>query len=152
MNGSEIITKLLTDNCIELIDGYRGAQKHHRMRCTICDHRWSATPTSKIQGYHLRKTKGCPNCKINTVTKKAKKAFLEQIDIRNIKYPEAKIWLHPADQPYINSKTKMGFICQEGHKWTAATYGGYANKGCPHCKLINDSNNKRTSLAQVKQQ
>ena len=61
--SSTIPELLLTENKIELLEPYTLAKKHHKMRCTVCGHKWSATPLSKRQTYKKWGVGGCPECK-----------------------------------------------------------------------------------------
>ena len=54
--------RLKEENNIELLEPYKGAKKHHRMRCLICQHEWEATPLSKVQTKKKTGASGCPSC------------------------------------------------------------------------------------------
>lgn len=62
--------KLKIENEIELLEEYKGSNKHHQMRCLVCFHEWSATPKSKIQNKKIYGKNGCPNCNLIEVEKK----------------------------------------------------------------------------------
>lgn len=53
--------KLLTIG-ITLLEEFKGPKIHHLMQCNICNHKWSSTPTSKMQSFRKHDTNGCPNC------------------------------------------------------------------------------------------
>lgn len=54
---------LLNENKIQLLEDFKGAKQHHKMKCVICNHKWSATPVSKRQTFKKYGVGGCPNCK-----------------------------------------------------------------------------------------
>ena len=60
--GNEIYNLLLTENKIKLLEEYKGAKKHHAMKCMVCEHEWSATPSSKRQALKKNGVGGCPQC------------------------------------------------------------------------------------------
>jgi len=55
----------LTAIGIELQESFKGTKITHRMKCLKCQHKWSATPLSKIQSNKKRKGNGCPNCNLD---------------------------------------------------------------------------------------
>lgn len=56
-------TKLLeTENKIQLLEPFKGAKAHHKMRCMVCEHMWEATPVSKRQTLKKNGVSGCPAC------------------------------------------------------------------------------------------
>lgn len=63
MSNVDIPTELYNNNKIALLESYKGAMKHHRMQCLVCQHIWTATPTSKRQTLKKYGVSGCPNCK-----------------------------------------------------------------------------------------
>lgn len=52
----------LNDMGLELLEPFKGAKKHHTLKCKTCLHEWKATPISKIQNYKKYGTNGCPKC------------------------------------------------------------------------------------------
>lgn len=47
---------------ITLLEEFKGPKIHHLMQCNVCNHKWSSTPTSKMQSFRKNNTNGCPNC------------------------------------------------------------------------------------------
>lgn len=53
------------ENKIKLLEPFKGAKAHHKMKCLVCGHKWEATPISKRQTYKKRGVSGCPECNKN---------------------------------------------------------------------------------------
>ncbi len=53
---------LETENKIQLLEPFKGAKAHHKMRCMVCNHVWEATPLSKRQTLKKNGVSGCPAC------------------------------------------------------------------------------------------
>jgi hypothetical protein len=69
-------TSLEQENKIKLLEPFKGAKKHHRMQCIVCNHEWLATPISKRHTYIKYNVGGCPNC--NNSRKEAHKKHIQQ--------------------------------------------------------------------------
>ncbi len=54
---------LKSNNNIELLEPFKGTKQHHKMKCLVCNHVWSATPLSKTQTFKKYGVGGCPKCK-----------------------------------------------------------------------------------------
>lgn len=68
---------------IELLEPFKGAKQHHKMRCLQCKHEWDATPLSKLQNYKLYGRGGCPLCTRSHLTdRKSKK---RQLNLQTLK-------------------------------------------------------------------
>lgn len=52
----------LRDIGIELLEPFVGSKIHHQMKCMVCDHKWTATPISKLQNFKKWGAGGCPRC------------------------------------------------------------------------------------------
>lgn len=83
-------------------------------------------------------------------TKFTQKEFLERLESRNKDNPNKKVFLYPKSQKYNGQNEKLQFRCEHKHIWVARP-GNILNseRGCPQCKLINDSLKKRKPLEQV---
>ena len=68
---------------IELLEEFKGAKAHHKIKCCTCKHEWVATPVSKMQTYKKYGVNGCPACKKRRF-EHDKKQQLQQ-DIINLK-------------------------------------------------------------------
>jgi hypothetical protein len=146
------VESLLKNNKIVLLEDLKGVQKHHSMKCLICEHEWSATITSKLQGFKLRKTKGCPNCSRKN-NRNTHEEFLIKLENRNVRNPNSLVFLSPSSQEYFNNNTKLLFTCINNHEWSAIpTNVVDSERGCPVCKLEKDSNHKRTPIDKIKEQ
>ena len=50
---------------IELLESFKGAKVHHKMKCLHCQHEWTATPIAKLQiSFKKYGVNGCPACEI----------------------------------------------------------------------------------------
>lgn len=72
---------------LTMIGKYTGAKNHHTLKCSVCEHQWSATPVSKMQAYKKTGKNGCPNC--NEMEKasslgETRASFIRKIEARNI--------------------------------------------------------------------
>lgn len=75
--------------------------------------------------------------------KLTKEELLHRINQRNQIAPP--VFLFPETQDYINQKSYLQFKCEQGHTFNGTLNNTITAKhGCPHCKLHNDSLNKRT--------
>lgn len=120
---------------LELLEPYRGAKLHHRIRCTVCSHEWEATPLSKRQAWKKRGIAGCPSCH--------RRRAEERDQLSRERWPELIQQLQPsltfdpkdvlASRRNKNSKiTVRNVRC--GHSFTAAmTNLLYVTIDCPIC-------------------
>lgn len=72
---------------IELLEPFRGAKQHHKMKCLQCAHEWEATPLSKLQNFKKWKVGGCPKCNLDRklVEKKISRAKnIKQLEDRGL--------------------------------------------------------------------
>ncbi len=83
--------RLLNQNKIQLLEEFKGAKKHHKMKCLTCLHEWVATPISKFQTYKKYKVSGCPICnekRRNDAYNKFRLVNLEKLKARGIEILE----------------------------------------------------------------
>ena len=52
----------LNEMNITVIGKLGAISKPHDLLCNVCNHKWTATPTSKIQNFKKWKSGGCPMC------------------------------------------------------------------------------------------
>lgn len=75
--------------------------------------------------------------------------FLQRLKIRNNKNINKKVFLYPNSQKYNGQNSKLQFSCEHKHTWVARPGNVLSGQGCPQCKLLNDSLNKRKPLDKV---
>lgn len=81
-------------------------------------HEWQAKPSNILSGY------GCPTCANKNVT-------IEEL-IRKLKMKNKTLTLVEG-QEYINNRTKMKFICSNGHTIVKEVSSALSGKGCAIC-------------------
>lgn len=128
-NNSDYPELLETENKIKLLEPFKGAKKHHKMQCLICDHVWSSTPISKRQSLKIYGSTGCPGCADHN--KADANEYSKQLEIKNkIKFLEP--FKNTTDQHKVQC-----MICE--HIWESKPYvlkstmKTRGSTGCPQC-------------------
>ena len=74
----------LKDIGIRLLEPFKGAKKHHLLKCIECNQEWSATPLSKLQNFKKHGYKGCPECTSTMRYAEARKGNIKKLKDRGI--------------------------------------------------------------------
>lgn len=124
---------------IELLEPYKGSKIHHQMKCTTCNHIWSATPLAKISiSYKKYGVNGCPEC--NKVRRETKKQSKRKINMDILKARGLEILSdydgrYVTDVPYQSIPvmvTVKNINC--GHTFTSSSKNLLTrNVKCPVC-------------------
>ena len=110
----QIIAESRGGKCLS--DRYINANANLKWKCSL-GHVWEATPTSvKNSGTW------CPNC-----ANKIKHTIEEMRTYAISKKGQCSSGV------YLNNKTKLEWVCQEGHKWNARPDQVLQGHWCPHC-------------------
>lgn len=139
MNNITYQKQLLIDNKIELLEPFIGAKKHHKMRCCVCSHIWSATPLSKRQTFKLRKLSGCPNC--NTINKKQLLATKHAATIKDLSLRGISII---GTYSGLRSTTKKVTFFNRNCGHTFTRYPGYVISGETDCTICGKQKRTKT--------
>lgn len=105
----------MLQNGIVALDWYVGADTKIRFQCKN-GHVWSAKPSNILSGF------GCPYCAGRHKTKETLQHELDLIGSEIVVVGE-----------YVNSKTKIEFLCKNGHTWCAIPNSVLNGRGCPYC-------------------
>ena len=120
---------------IKLMEPFRGAKSHHQLKCNHCNHRWIATPISKMQAYKKYGFNGCPSC--NEQRKDQQKEEQLQKDIINLNNRNIQVLSKIKPGMLHVTTIKVTFKnTQCGH--TFETYPGnviHKNIDCPICGI-----------------
>lgn len=144
-----LVELLESENKIQLLEPFTGSKKHHKMKCLVCNHMWSATPISKRQTLKIRGVSGCPQCA--STSKRERSLSIQQHHIKALADRGVTIL-----SPYTGLRTtttKLTFFNANcGH--TFETYPGNVlerNTSCTICgkaersKTINDWSRSNSS-------
>ena len=101
--------------------------------CSTCSHEWAARPTNILSGNQ------CPKCANKNVTIEE---LVKKLKIKN------KILTLVDGQQYINNRTKMKFVCSNGHVTMKEVSSALMGQGCAICskKKKNTTHNFRKQL------
>jgi hypothetical protein len=110
----ELVNERINDRGIELIGEYITNKTKSQFEC-IYGHRWLARPGDILKGI------GCPHCA--GLSPLSKELVNERINERGIELIS----------DHTNTRTKLEFVCINGHKWMALSRDVMMGKGCPHC-------------------
>lgn len=118
----EHIEYLRLEKNIELIGNPRTIFDRVTFRCLIDNHTWESCISS------LR-DRGCAKCK--GLSKLTNEEFISRVKDKNL-------GIKPIDK-YINTKTKIRFICDHGHIFESTPNTVLsAGRGCPICKMSSE--------------
>jgi len=112
----DYVKLLRENNKIELFEPITLAKDHHKMRCMVCNHNWTATPLSKTQTFKKYGVGGCPACKTARVERQY--IILRQKNIELLKARGLTI-LSEYDGKRTNKKVKF-FNTKCGHTFEAS--------------------------------
>lgn len=101
-----------------------------KWQCKV-GHKWEAT-ADKVQN----KGTWCPECNVKN------RADNRRSSIETFKILARKKGGECLTKKYINSKTKLKYICKLGHKWEAVPSSIKIGYWCPECAYINKRKNK----------
>ncbi len=134
---------------IIVLESYKGAKKHHNVKCTCCNHTWNVTLIAIKQLNKKYGTNSCPNCKlirINTIKQDQR--------IKAINLIKQKFNILSEYDGRQNTTTKITVQNKQcGHIFESAP-GNLLHRdvGCPVCnkeikiKTLNESNVARQTL------
>lgn len=129
---------------IELLEPFKGAKIHHKMKCLHCEHTWEATPLSKLQNHKHWKTNGCPRCDLQR--KQKRNEITRAKNIKKLQDRGLEILSNWDGRNSIGAKctplpvTVRNTLC--GHTFTSNAVNLLRrNVECPTCaKLLKTSN------------
>lgn len=105
---------------------YKGDKKKVIIKCNVCGHEWSITPSNLLQGY------GCPECGRRATIEKQRKSqeqfIKDAIAIHGDKYDYSKVDYQGNKEPVIIICNKCGteFPCRPNDHLSG-------QNGCPEC-------------------
>lgn len=131
---------LLSKNIILLDNEYINHSTPLNYQCKICNHIWKNC-FNNIKNSN----QGCPKCSRKRVSENQKIPINDVISLFNDK----NITL--LDTIYVNAKSPLNCKCKIcNHIWKITQSNVKANRGCPNCKKITISKQKRLSDGDVK--
>lgn len=95
-------------------------------------HKWEATPGS------IKSGSWCKKC-----------AGLELDTIENMRAIAKQKGGNCVSNQYINAKTKLLWICSEGHQWSAAPDKIKRGRWCPKCARIKSGSSQRLTIEEM---
>lgn len=121
---------------IEIVGQYSLSNVKVECRCLVCDHRWSAIPSSLLRGH------GCPECARRETGNRRRKTH-EQ-------FVAELLAINPSIEVvgrYKNSASPIDVRCREcGHEWSPIARSIVnAGQGCPICNWKRATDKKRKS-------
>ena len=127
---SEFKKELTTVNPnVQLLSEYRSRKQKVIVKCSCCEHEWTALPGDLLAGH------GCPKCGYEmqkTAQRKTHNQFVEQLAVIN---PNIIL----LDQ-YVNSHTKVRFGCRVCHyEWDTVPNSVLLGHGCSQCAKTSTS-------------
>lgn len=129
------VEELKTNNKILIVEPYRGAKVHHKMRCMVCNHIWEATPISKSQTFKKYGVGGCPSC----FEREKQKRFKDQRNVNIQKLEQRFDIISKYDGRFVLDKSNLPVMVivrnkQCGHTFTASAKNLIAkNTECGVC-------------------
>lgn len=103
---------------ISIIEAYQGTERKIAVRCNVCQHEWSVSPSSILNGI------GCPKCA--GTAKKTHDCFATEMGASN---PAIEIM-----GQYVNNKSKITVKCKTcGNEWQSTPHNLLNGHGCPAC-------------------
>ena len=116
--SNEVVDERLAGRPIQRVGDYSGSMTKIDWKCTVCDHKWEAIPSSIFAGT------GCPACGGNL------KLTHEIIDERIIDRPIKRLG------DYVSAQTKIEWGCKTcGHEWKTTPTHIFSGTGCPACSV-----------------
>jgi hypothetical protein len=106
---------------------YVNAHTHLKWTCQY-GHGWKATPNN------IRGGKWCPTCGIESRAQKQRSGIDEMKFIANARGGEC------LSKKYINTATKLKWMCSKGHVWEAMPDGVKRGTWCPVCNTSKSEN------------
>ena len=107
---------------ITVVGTYINAYTKIEFRCKE-GHEWVTTPSSVLAG---KTCLTCVNIQSGLRQRKSQEQFVEEV--RNL-HPDITVV-----GEYVNSKTKIEFMCSKGHVWKTAPHNILDGCSCPTCK------------------
>lgn len=107
---------------ITVVGTYINAYTKIEFRCKE-GHEWVTTPSSVLAG---KTCLTCASIQSSLRQRKSQEQFVEEA--RNL-HPDITVV-----GEYVNSKTKIEFMCSKGHVWKTAPYNILDGCSCPTCK------------------
>lgn len=107
---------------------YRGLDKDMTFQCCNGHPDFVTRPR-----YIIQKNSGCPLCKSQKTSNSNSKGlelFTKQLT------NTTRINLYPLNQQYVNTYTKLHFICEHGHRFITYPKTIISGHGCPQCAKI----------------
>lgn len=118
------------NSSIVVLGDYKNYHEKIYVKCDICNHEWTATPS------HLLEGKGCPKCAGKIL--KTNEEFRKELLIKNIP-------ITPKEN-YINSRTQIKVQCNIcGYEWCSRPANILTGYCCPQCAI-----KKRTNTTLIK--
>lgn len=107
---------------ITVVGTYKNSHTKIEFRCKE-GHKWVTTPSNVLAG---KTCLTCANIQSSLRQRKSHEKFVEEVQI-----------LHPditVIGKYVNSNTKIEFMCSKGHVWKSAPANILSGCSCPFCK------------------
>lgn len=73
---------------LELNESFKGAKKHHSIKCLECNNIFTATPISKLQNFKKHKLTGCPDCSNTKKYNDSRQQNLQILTDKGLLYPD----------------------------------------------------------------
>lgn len=107
---------------ITVVGTYKNSHTKIEFRCKE-GHKWITTPDSVLSGCNCLT---CANIQSSLRQRKSQEQFVEEV--RNL-HPDITVV-----GEYVNSNTKIEFMCSKGHVWKSAPSNLLSGCSCPFCK------------------
>lgn len=107
---------------ITVIGTYKNSHTKIEFRCKE-GHKWITTPSNVLAG---KTCLTCANIQSSLRQRKSHEQFVEEV--RNL-HPDITVV-----GEYVNSNTKIEFMCSKGHIWKSAPSNLLSGCSCPFCK------------------
>lgn len=107
---------------ITVVGTYKNSHTKIEFRCKE-GHKWVTTPSNVLMG---KTCLTCANIQSSLRQRKSQEQFVEEV--RNL-HPDITVI-----GEYVNSNTKIEFMCSKGHVWKTAPHNILDGCSCPTCK------------------
>lgn len=106
----------------------------------VCElgHHWFVRPDGLMAGY------GCNKCAAIERQSKRRKSHQQFIDEVKTIHPDIKVL-----DTYVNSETKIQFMCSLGHIWKARPCNVLYGNSCPLCANINETKTHKQFVSEM---
>lgn len=125
---------------VSVIGTYKNAKTKIELRCKE-GHKWITLPDTALRGSECLT---CCNIQSSLKQRKSHEQFAEEV--HNLQ-PDIVVL-----GKYVNSTTKIEFMCSKGHKWKTAPYNILSGCSCPNCKAEKASAEKTKTHEQFIQE